>query len=238
MSYCKDCSRRKTSEWRRKNRTRWNSYVREHRQRPDIKARRDAKRRADEETKRLAGVRQKERRDPELRRLWRRQYEASEKVKAYRKAYKARLNRISRTRELNKRPEIKAKRAARIRDKRKIDPKFALDGRMYCSVRQSLRRGKEGVSWKAMVPYSLEELKVHIESKFLPGMNWLNMSEWHIDHVIPAAAFEFSSFHDDGFKKCWALSNLQPLWWSDNLAKGNKMPDGSRAYQKKRPVNQ
>ncbi len=36
------------------------------------------------------------------------------------------------------------------------------------------------------------------------------------------AFFLFESTEDDGFRECWTLSNLQPLWAKDILIKGSK----------------
>ena len=45
----------------------------------------------------------------------------------------------------------------------------------------------------------------------------------HIDHVIPKSHFNIISAECEDFKKCWALSNLQPLLAKDNLRKNNKL---------------
>ena len=41
----------------------------------------------------------------------------------------------------------------------------------------------------------------------------------HIDHIKPQSLFNLQDIND--VKKCWSLSNLQPLWAADNLAKSN-----------------
>jgi hypothetical protein len=93
---------------------------------------------------------------------------------------------------------------------------------MKNAIRRGLRLGKGGQSWKALVGFSLEELKTHIERQFLPGMSWENMEEWHIDHILPLASFEFSETTGPGFKAAWALTNLRPLWAEDNISKKDK----------------
>ena len=72
------------------------------------------------------------------------------------------------------------------------------------------------------LPYSIEDLCKHFESKFTEGMTWDNYGDWHIDHVKPDSWFTYSSTDDQGFKDSWALENLQPLWAKDNISKNNR----------------
>ena len=80
---------------------------------------------------------------------------------------------------------------------------------------------KEGRSVFDIVPYTLEELMSHLESKFTEGMSWENYGEWHIDHITPDAAWVYGHVEAEEFQMCWALSNLQPLWATENLTKGS-----------------
>ena len=70
--------------------------------------------------------------------------------------------------------------------------------------------------------YSIDELREHLESRFQEGMSWDNHGRdgWHIDHVKPVSMFDYNSVNDSGFRECWALANLQPLWAADNIRKG------------------
>jgi hypothetical protein len=72
--------------------------------------------------------------------------------------------------------------------------------------------------------YTVDELMRHLEAQFQPGMTWDNYGRygWHIDHVTPDSWFRYNSTEDEGFKKSWALENLQPLWECDNLSKSNR----------------
>jgi len=70
--------------------------------------------------------------------------------------------------------------------------------------------------------YTIDELKIHLESQFEEEMSWDNMGEWHIDHIRPISSFEFDSSDHPDFKACWALDNLQPLWAMENLRKSDK----------------
>lgn len=58
---------------------------------------------------------------------------------------------------------------------------------------------------------SVAELKIHLESKFLPTMSWENYgSVWHIDHIIPCS--NFNLLNKDDQYRCFHYSNLQPLF--------------------------
>jgi hypothetical protein len=70
---------------------------------------------------------------------------------------------------------------------------------------------------------TIDELKQHLEKQFKEGMSWDNYGKngWNIDHIIPCAVFDFSDPVEQ--KQCFHYSNLQPLWWLDNIQKSNKI---------------
>lgn len=113
-----------------------------------------------------------------------------------------------------------------LRKKRKNDPKFKLNADMSRNICAALQGNKSGRHWEDLVPYTLEDLKEHLEEQFEEGMRWENhgVHGWHIDHIIPRNHFDYESPEDKEFQKCWALNNLQPLWAEDNRAKSDKMP--------------
>jgi len=104
----------------------------------------------------------------------------------------------------------------------RAQPKQRVDQRMKTAIKLALGEKKAGRKWESLVDYTLDELYVHIEKQFLPGMSWENMGEWHIDHILPRASFNYETEDDPEFKACWALTNLRPLWWRDNISKGDK----------------
>ncbi len=128
----------------------------------------------------------------------------------------------------NHRKESYKKRARERDNKRyKTDVAFSLKKRISVLINESLTvkgaRRKNGRHWENLVGYSVQDLKKHIESKFLPGMSWDNRHEWHIDHITPRSAFNITSAECEEFKRCWSLENLQPLWAKDNLSKGSSI---------------
>ena len=97
------------------------------------------------------------------------------------------------------------RRAYNYRKKNKID--MGVTEMLGCSVTD-------------MLGCSIEELRKHLENKWVDGMTWNNYGIlWEIDHVIPLS-------HDkslNGFVRLNHHNNLQPLWTEDNRKKGNKL---------------
>lgn len=69
---------------------------------------------------------------------------------------------------------------------------------------------------------SIKEARKYIESKFKDGMSWSNHGKktWHIDHIKPLASFDLTNPKEQ--KKAFHYTNLQPLFWRENLSKGKR----------------
>lgn len=102
------------------------------------------------------------------------------------------------------------------------DPAYKLKLAIRTRISMFLKDKKVGSSIKSL-GCTLEELVVYMESKFSEGMNWDNYGKmgWHIDHIIPLSSFDLTN--EKEFNKACHYTNLQPLWWYDNLRKGNKI---------------
>ncbi len=107
----------------------------------------------------------------------------------------------------------------------KNDPKYKLTKRTRTAVYTCLKEANVAKyrSTFKILGYNIEELMIHLEKQFTEGMTWENYGEWHVDHKLPIISFEFDSTECEGFKECWKLDNLQPLWSEDNLIKGSKI---------------
>lgn len=162
----------------------------------------------------------------------------------YNKEYYVSNNEI--IKEQQKEYRIKNKAAIRAynnnleKEKRKTDPAFRLRKDFSRTIQNALKEAggsKRGKSMMDFLPYSIRELKKHLEKQFEPWMSWDNHGfyitnrydpnnqltwTWHIDHIIPQSKLPYSSMEDNNFQKCWALSNLRPLKSIDNIKKGNK----------------
>lgn len=113
-----------------------------------------------------------------------------------------------------------------MRKRLATEPQFKLHTNVSRAIRASVK-DKKHRSWESLLGFSLADLVKHIERQFLTGMNWSNhgkgKGKWHIDHIVPQVSFCFTSVHDADFKACWAITNLRPLWSTDNISKhGNR----------------
>ena len=104
--------------------------------------------------------------------------------------------------------------------KRRQSIEYKINDAISSSIYDALKENKAGRHWEYLVGYTLHDLMKHLKKQFKPGMTWSNYGEWHVDHVVPRSAFNFTKYTHLDFKRCWALKNLQPLWGNDNLKKG------------------
>lgn len=116
----------------------------------------------------------------------------------------------------------RAREYARLR---RSTPQGKIEASVRAGITGSLRRkaGRKGKSktFDALC-YTVTQLIEHLERQFVRGMSWDNYGEWHVDHILPVASFNYDTTDDPEFRAAWALSNLRPLWKTDNLVKGAK----------------
>lgn len=117
----------------------------------------------------------------------------------------------------------------RLKKKRNAWDNFYKNKHLRCVVSRAIngklkrRNTSKTGSILNRLPYSIAELKAHLESQFEPGMTWDNYGKWHIDHIIPDSNFNYDNMDHVGFLASWSLSNLRPLWAIDNHRKYNKL---------------
>ena len=119
-------------------------------------------------------------------------------------------------------PHIKNKFNTYMRDKRKNEPHYKISNALRCRIRAALNGIKKSKSTEKLIGCTIEYLKVYLENQFKEGMTWQNHGTdgWHIDHVRPCKSFDLSDPEQQ--KQCFHYTNLQPLWWWENLEKGGK----------------
>ena len=116
---------------------------------------------------------------------------------------------------------IRAYAAKRRKDDIQVRIKESLRSRLNVSIKE----GFKGGSAVRDLGLSIEEFKIYLEVKFHPGMTWENWGKgfgcWNIDHIIPLSAFDLTN-RQHVVLACYYL-NLQPLWFEDNMAKGDRL---------------
>lgn len=118
--------------------------------------------------------------------------------------------------------EQKAKQNKYARERIAANPQLKIRNSISVAIRDRLKRNKTNNTFSAL-GYSVKDLASHLERLFTEGMTWENYgSGWHIDHKTPDSWFKYVSMDCEEFKLSWALSNLQPLWKEENLAKNNR----------------
>lgn len=81
---------------------------------------------------------------------------------------------------------------------------------------------------------SIGEFNAHLSSLFQPGMTWENEGsgegKWNIDHIMPLSVFDLSKRQQ--FLLAVHYLNQRPLWWKDNLAKSDNLPEEVLEWQR------
>jgi hypothetical protein len=131
-----------------------------------------------------------------------------EKIKAYKQSYK--LN-----------PDNKLLMNSYFKNKRDNDKLYRIAHAIRNRIKSifNAKNWKKSQKFKDYLGCSVQELIVHIENKFKPGMTWDNHGEWHIDHIVPLS----SGKTEEELYKLNHYTNLQPLWAKENLSKGKKI---------------
>lgn len=153
--------------------------------------------------------------------------------------------------EMNAQPESKAtRRKYRIvnrisvnqqdKNKRDNNPAYRIRKIVSASIYRYLKNNggsKNGKSVSEYLPYTIQELRQHLQSQFESWMTWDNHGKydskmwddddpdtwmWQIDHIIPQSKLPYASMDDENFKKCWDLSNLRPLNAKQNAVDGGR----------------
>ncbi len=180
-----------------------------------------------------------------------------EKIKAYKLKYYASFTKEEKLQEKLKRKKYRKKKAKYLAAKQRAyyatnkkkcndyvynraltDPIFRLrkhTSKVIGNILKNNNSSKNGESIMKYLPYSIEELKKHLEAQFEPWMNWNNWGKycykdwkekdsstwkWQIDHIIPQSLLPYSSMEEANFQKAWALSNLRPLSAKQNASDG------------------
>jgi len=109
------------------------------------------------------------------------------------------------------------------RERRQRDPIFRLMLNTKGAVYKALVReggGKYGSKTLDALPFTIDELKAHLQSQFDETMTWDNYGScWHVDHIYPLSALPYDSLDHPHFSLVWDLNNLRPLSAEENVRK-------------------
>jgi hypothetical protein len=111
----------------------------------------------------------------------------------------------------------------RAKHRKKTDVIFKLKCSLRTKLSTFLKKNHFKKTQRTMdvLGCSVDDLKLKLEYKFKPGMNWENYGKfgWHIDHIRPLSLAKT----EQEIEKLFHHTNLQPLWWDENIKKGNKI---------------
>lgn len=115
--------------------------------------------------------------------------------------------------------------------KRREDPMTKIIGSHRNKIHYALKNhnARKSATSRELLGCSPEIARWFLEQQFYPDpntgieMTWNNhgMNGWHIDHIIPVSSFDMSDPIQQ--RMAFHVSNLQPLWWHENLSKGRKV---------------
>lgn len=122
--------------------------------------------------------------------------------------------------EATNREKINAQRNKKYHTNIQHKLKVTLRNRIGTALK--IKNGTKALKTVELLGCSLGDFKIYLENKFQDGMSWDNHARdgWHIDHIIPLDAFDLTK-PEEQLKACH-YTNLQPLWWKENLQKNNK----------------
>src|SRR6478736_448023 len=144
------------------------------------------------------------------------------------------MRKMSRTKIVRRRKlpaKIKQRENEKLR--RQINPTYRLRANLNNRLRIILKqlatsKNSSIIDWLGC---SMPDSVKHIESLWKPGMSWENYGKgpgfWQTDHKNPCCAFDLTVLEQR--RQCYHFTNLQPLWWEENLAKGAKLHAGEDA---------
>jgi hypothetical protein len=169
------------------------------------------------------------------KRYWKNKKQELKRNKEYRLKNKEKLKKQKKEYYLKNKEKIKEKGRKYSKNNRdkinvyfrhrfKTKPNFKIRQLLGNRIRKVLKGINKSASTMELIDCTIEELWIHLESKFKPWMTRENYGLWHVDHIIPCANFDLTDLEQQ--KKCFHYTNLQPLWAHENYSKGAKIISG------------
>lgn len=139
-----------------------------------------------------------------------------EAIRARHKAWRDRTKEVynAKQRAKNKTPEYRAMRRRMRKTKQETDPNFRILQSLRARLQQALKGLVKSDRTLHLLGCDISFLRLYLEARFEPWMNWANYGEWHIDHIIPCAEFDLTKPEQQ--KLCFHYTNLRPLRAAEN----------------------
>lgn len=122
-------------------------------------------------------------------------------------------------------------------ERRNIDLNFRLAYLLRSRLYSALKGQARGGSAVDNLGCSIPEFRAYIETKFQPGMTWetygKGLGKWSLDHILPLIRFDLSD--PEQIKQVCHYTNMQPMWFTDNVRKGDKL-DYNLSTSARQPV--
>lgn len=141
-----------------------------------------------------------------------------EKQARYREENRGRINEHAREYSKNNREAINKKNKLRYNTDESFRLRSLVQKRINRALKNEVKLGKT----QYLLDTDIETYKEYLELLFEDGMEWSNYGEWQIDHIIPVSYFDLTKEEEQ--KKAFCFTNTRPMWKSENLAKGDKIP--------------
>ena len=106
--------------------------------------------------------------------------------------------------------------------RRAEDRMYALISSLRCRISNLMNGRCKSKRTLEIIGLPLNEFKAYLEGQWSEGMSWSNYGygegKWVIDHKQPLA----SATSEDEMIALNHHTNLQPMWWRDNVIKGDR----------------
>ncbi|MDN6292249.1 MAG: hypothetical protein L0J35_04160 [Tetragenococcus halophilus] len=215
---CKECNRR----YRKENKHKMKRYYEENK-----KTILEQKKRYHEENKEEIMEYKKKRyeKNKDKHLDWQKEYyqKNKQKVRKYKTENADRIREVGKARRKRKKEHIARVQREYTYRRRREDTEFRLLDVCRKRLYKAVKNNRKSAKTIELIGCSTEHLKHHLEKQFKEGMSWENYGEWHIDHIMPCASFDFSK--PEHQKECFNYMNLQPLWAEENIRKSDKVAD-------------
>jgi hypothetical protein len=146
---------------------------------------------------------------------------AYEQHKKYRDKNKEKIKAMQKRYYENNRDSALERRRVNTKIRKENDPNYKFSENIRSLISISFKKYKKSLKTEQILGCTLEFFRNYILSKCSEGMTIKDFHKYgyQIDHIIPIS----SGTSEEEVIKLNHYTNLQPLWWRDNIIKSNKI---------------